>query len=401
MEKENARRQTLEQLHERRKQVVRLHKKGIKVMQIVALTGLSYPPVRAAIDLFEAGGWSAIRPALRGRRRGDGRVLSQVQEDTIQRMIIDKRPEQLKMDFHLWSRAAVGQLIEQEFGIKLQARSVGKYLTRWGFTPQKPIKRAYEQSPAAVQAWLEGEYPGIEQRARAQGVEIHWGDETALVNTDVRGRSYAPTDALERFEPNREVLDKDVKAAVALSNLEGIRDNPNPWSTVSQIEPFITTVDTVNEALAQRKREHALLSIDAKIAEVDKALDAAQASASLRNSALLKLQELKAKVAGLTSIPMIFYCQEQAGDALDAAMVMIESATPKAAPTTAAEKGSSTTATKTSGPVVAPKPTKAVRAADYSLKTYLETEADVDAYLAKLKAELLAVIQSGGRARLQ
>ena len=169
MERENARKQTLEQLHERRKQVVRLHKKGIKIMQIVAMTGLSYPPVRATIDLFEGGGWSAIRPALRGRSRDDGRVLSQVQEDTIQKMIIDKRPEQLKMDFHLWSRAAVGQLIEQEFGIKLQVRSTGKYLTRWGFTPQKPIKRAYEQSPAAVQAWLEGEYPGIEQRARAEG----------------------------------------------------------------------------------------------------------------------------------------------------------------------------------------------------------------------------------------
>ena len=50
MEKENARKQTLEQLHERRKQVVRLYKKGIKVMQIVEITGLSYPPVRAAID---------------------------------------------------------------------------------------------------------------------------------------------------------------------------------------------------------------------------------------------------------------------------------------------------------------------------------------------------------------
>ena len=193
MEKENARKQTLEQLHERRKQVVRLHKKGIKIMQIVEMTGLSYPPVRATIDLFEAGGWGAIRPALRGRSPGDGRVLSPAQEETIQRMIIDKRPEQLKMDFHLWSRAAVSQLIEQEFGVKLQTRSTGKYLTRWGFTPQKPIKRAYEQSPAAVQAWLEGEYPGIEQRARAEGAEIHWGDETALVNTDVRGRSYAPT----------------------------------------------------------------------------------------------------------------------------------------------------------------------------------------------------------------
>jgi transposase len=192
MEKESARSQTLEQLHERRKQVVRLYRQGTKIMQIVTMTGLSYPTVRSAIDRFEAGGWGAIRPAARGRARGDGRALNSAQEDAVQRMIIDKRPEQLKMGFSLWSRAAVGQLIEQEFGIKLPVRSIGKYLTRWGFTPQKPIKRAYEQSPAAVQAWLEGEYPGIEQRARAEGAEIHWGDETALVNTDVRGRSFAP-----------------------------------------------------------------------------------------------------------------------------------------------------------------------------------------------------------------
>jgi transposase len=147
MEKENARKQTLEQLHERRKQVIRLHKKAIKIMEIVSMTGLSYPAVRATIDLFVAGGWAVIRPTSRGRARGDGRCLSEIQEDTIRRVIIDKRPEQLKMDFFLWSRAAVGQLIEQEYGIKLHIRSVGKYLARWGFTPQKPIKRAYEQNP--------------------------------------------------------------------------------------------------------------------------------------------------------------------------------------------------------------------------------------------------------------
>jgi len=62
-----------------------------------------------------------------------------------------------------------------------------------GFTPQKPIKKAYEQRPEAVQNWLEEEYPAIEKRAKAEGAEIHWGDETAVVNTDVRGRSYAPS----------------------------------------------------------------------------------------------------------------------------------------------------------------------------------------------------------------
>ena len=69
---------------------------------------------------------------------------------------------------------------------------MGKYLRRWGFTPQKPIQRAYEQSPAAVQQWLDEDYPAIAGRAKAEGAEIHWGDETALVNTDTRGRSYAP-----------------------------------------------------------------------------------------------------------------------------------------------------------------------------------------------------------------
>ena len=54
-------------------------------------------------------------------------------------------------------------------------RSVGKSLTRWGFTPQKPIKKAYEQRPEAVRKWLDEEYPAIEQRAKAEGGEIHWG----------------------------------------------------------------------------------------------------------------------------------------------------------------------------------------------------------------------------------
>jgi transposase len=71
------------------------------------------------------------------RNRGVGRILSQAQEGSIQRTIIDKRPEQLKMDFFFWSRAAVGLLIEQEYDIKLHVRSVGKYLKRWGFTPPK------------------------------------------------------------------------------------------------------------------------------------------------------------------------------------------------------------------------------------------------------------------------
>ena len=192
MEKDDARYSTLEQLHERRKQVVRLHRKGYGVMKIVELSGLSYPTVRGAIDRYEGGGIAAIKPAMRGKRAGQGRTLTEAQERSIRQIICDKRPEQLKMEFALWSRAAVMQLIECECGIKLSVRGVGNYLSRWGFTPQKPIKKAYEQRPEAVLAWLDEQYPEIETRAKAEGAEIHWGDETALANTDVRGRCYAP-----------------------------------------------------------------------------------------------------------------------------------------------------------------------------------------------------------------
>ena len=161
-------------------------------MSIVELTGLSYPAVRRALDLYEKGGAEALRPTPRGRTSGDGRRLNADQEEAIRRTICDKRPEQLKMEFALWTRGAVMQFIEQEYGVKLSIRAVGDYLKRWGFTPQKPIKRAYEQRPESVQQWIEQAYPAIEKRAKAEGGEIHWGDETALVNTDVRGRSYAP-----------------------------------------------------------------------------------------------------------------------------------------------------------------------------------------------------------------
>ena len=192
MDKEDARFQKLEQLHERRKQVVRLHRKGHGVMAIVGMTGLSYPAVRLASDLYEEGGYAALKPTPRGRTSGEGRTLTEEQEDAIRRTICDKRPEQLKMEFALWFRAAVMQLIEHEYGIKLSVRGVCNYLSRWGFTPQKPIKKAYEQRTEAVQAWLDEQYPKIESRAKAEGAEIHWGDETAPVNTDVRGRCYAP-----------------------------------------------------------------------------------------------------------------------------------------------------------------------------------------------------------------
>ena len=148
--------------------------------------------MRKTIDLFSEGGWPAIKPAARGRSAGDGRRLSAEQEASVRRTICDKRPEQLKMEFALRTRGAVMQFIEREFGARLSIRATGEYLRRWGFTPQKPIKRAYEQRPEAVKQWLEQEYPAIERRAKPPRAARSTGATRRRWSIPTRGRSYAP-----------------------------------------------------------------------------------------------------------------------------------------------------------------------------------------------------------------
>ena len=192
MEKDDARMLSPAAKNERRRQVIRAHKRGPTRTQTAEEVGPGYTAVSKTIARYEELGSAALAPRTRGRRSGQDRALSEAQEQAIERTICDKRLEQLKMEFALWSRAAVMHLIEREYAVVLHVRSVGKYLKRWGFTPKKPIRRAYEQSPAAVKEWLDTQYPQIARQAKAEGAEVHWGDETALVNTDVRGRSFAP-----------------------------------------------------------------------------------------------------------------------------------------------------------------------------------------------------------------
>ena len=84
------------------------------------------------------------------------------------------------------------ELIRRRCGVELAVRTVGKYLARWGFTAPKPIRRAWEQEPAAVRRWLRRDHPATAARAKAEGGAVFRGDETGLRSDDVRGRSYAP-----------------------------------------------------------------------------------------------------------------------------------------------------------------------------------------------------------------
>ena len=96
--------------HERRVQVIRLRKAGRTYDEIAEQTGLSRTGVFDICKRHQAEGAKTLRDAPGGRKSGQGRTLEPAQELLVRQLIADKTPNQLKMPYALWTRAAVGQL---------------------------------------------------------------------------------------------------------------------------------------------------------------------------------------------------------------------------------------------------------------------------------------------------
>ena len=192
MKHRDARKLSQKEQRELRHRAVRMLESGLSHQKTAEMLEVSRTTVTAWWGIYRREGLDGLDIKKRGRMLGDKRRLTPEQERHIQKLIVDKTPDQLKMPFALWTRKAIGLLIEQEYGVKLPVRTMGLYLKRWGFTPQKPIRKAYEQQPEAVKRWLDEEYPDVEKRAKREGATILWGDETGLSSSDHRGRGYAP-----------------------------------------------------------------------------------------------------------------------------------------------------------------------------------------------------------------
>lgn len=175
-----------------RKQAIRLIKTGKTQQEIADNFGVHLNTVGGWWRNYQKEGKKALQVNKRGLKSGQGRVLTAEQEKEIQKMIIDKTPDQLKLPFVLWDRKAVKELIQSHYGIIVAIRTIGDYLQRWNFSPQRPVKRAYEQQPKTVQRWLDEVYPEIQIKAKQEDAEIHWGDETGFRNDHHYGRGYSP-----------------------------------------------------------------------------------------------------------------------------------------------------------------------------------------------------------------
>ena len=174
-----------------RRAAVQAVRGGMSQTRAAEVFGVSLRAVSKWMGLDRAGGLRALKPKRRGRRAGEGR-LNRAQSVRIRQMIIDSLPDQLKLPFYLWTRAAVVTLIEREYEISVSLTTVGRYLNSWGMSPQKPVRRAYERNDAAIARWLRTDYPAIARDAKREKAVIYWGDEMGLRSDHVAGTSYAP-----------------------------------------------------------------------------------------------------------------------------------------------------------------------------------------------------------------
>jgi transposase len=172
----------------RRRVVHTILEQGMAQTEASRLFGVGRTSIHYWLKAHRKGGDAALQAHPRGPKRQSR--LAGHQAATLVRLIRERCPDQLKLPFALWTRDAVRQLIQKRFGVSVSVWTVGRYLKRWGFTPQKPLRRAYEQNPEKVRLWLERDYPAIRRQARQEHAQIHWGDEMGMRSDHQAGRSY-------------------------------------------------------------------------------------------------------------------------------------------------------------------------------------------------------------------
>jgi len=139
---------------------------------------------------------AALRPgvgmrALRSRpATGRPRSLTPAQEQRVFRWINGRDPRQYGLDFGLWTRRVVVELIDKKFGVRLGVTAVGELLAKLGLTPQKPLQRAYQRDPEAIERWQRETYPAIARQAKAQGADILFWDESGFRADTVHGKTW-------------------------------------------------------------------------------------------------------------------------------------------------------------------------------------------------------------------
>ena len=170
-----------------RELAVRRVKEGEAPSDVIKSYGLCRTTIYKWLKAERRGGAAALKA-----RKHPGRkpALAPRQKLQVRRWINGKDPRQYGFDFGLWTRQIVAALIAQKFGVRLGVTAVGRLLAELDITPQKPLRRAYERDPVAIERWTASEFPRLRARAKRDGAKIFFLDEAGVRSDQVLGRTW-------------------------------------------------------------------------------------------------------------------------------------------------------------------------------------------------------------------
>jgi transposase len=166
------------------------------------------------VSLYREQGEGGLAVQPQGRPEGSGRVLSSEHEEAMRQLIVDSTPCDPDIASATWTRQAVAELIAKEVGVELTVQGVGKYLRRWGLTPQKPARQAREQDPEEVREFVEQTLPAVKEQAEKEEAQLHFVDEVGVKTSDQIGTSYAPKGETPVQEVPKTHIEQDVISSV-------------------------------------------------------------------------------------------------------------------------------------------------------------------------------------------
>lgn len=167
--------------------VRRVIEDGEKPSEVMDSLGLCRTSIYPWLRRYQDKGLAALGEKI---SQGPEPKLSARQRQQVRRWILGKDPRQHGFDFGLWTRRIVQTLILERMGVELCLTSVGKLLASLDITPQKPLRRAYERDPIAVERWRMEAYPKLRKKAKKLGAMIFFLDEAGFQSDPPLGRTY-------------------------------------------------------------------------------------------------------------------------------------------------------------------------------------------------------------------
>ena len=170
-----------------RRMAVRRVREGERPSAVIQSYGLCRTSIYRWLRAEQRGGDKALKA-----RKHPGRkpALSAQQKLQVRRWISGRDPRPYGFDLGLWTRQIVAELIGQKFGIRLGVTAVGRLLAELDITPQKPLRRAYERDPVAIEQWQRKVFPRLRARAKRLGAKVFFLDEAGVRSDQVLGRSW-------------------------------------------------------------------------------------------------------------------------------------------------------------------------------------------------------------------